>query len=116
MTSSLEGLSVAEQQAPSAPPQTDNKVALVVAAHPDDADFGAAGAACIWSELGWAFYYLVCTDGSKGTADAGMTPADLIRIRREEQREAARRAGAKDVFFLDHVDGELTYNRQLLGD
>jgi LmbE family N-acetylglucosaminyl deacetylase len=97
-------------------PETDNKTALIVAAHPDDADFGAAGTSYLWSQQGWTFYYLVCTDGSKGTADPGMAPEDLIRIRRDEQREAARRAGAKDVFFLDNVDGELTYHRQFLGE
>lgn len=97
-------------------PETDNKVALVVAAHPDDADFGAAGTAYLWSNEGWTFYYLVCTDGSKGTDDPSMDPATLIRLRREEQHEAARRAGVQDVFFLDYVDGELTYDRGLLGD
>jgi LmbE family N-acetylglucosaminyl deacetylase len=111
----LEGLQSAKEL-PVTAPETDNKVALVVAAHPDDADFGAAGTSYLWSQEGWTFYYLVCTDGSKGTADEHMSPADLIRIRRDEQREAARRAGAKDVFFLDYVDGELTYHRELLGD
>jgi LmbE family N-acetylglucosaminyl deacetylase len=111
----LEGLESAPQPPPGMP-ETDNRTALVVAAHPDDADFGAAGTTYLWSRAGWTFYYLVCTDGSKGTADPSMSPADLIRIRREEQREAARRAGASDVFYLDHVDGELAYNRDLLGD
>jgi LmbE family N-acetylglucosaminyl deacetylase len=115
MGANLEGLQTSSQ-IPANVPETDNKTALVIAAHPDDPDFGAAGTSYVWSRLGWTFYYLVCTDGSKGTSDPGMEPADLIRIRREEQREAARRAGAKDVFFLDHVDGELTYTRQLLGD
>jgi len=105
-----------EKERPVSAPETDNKVALVVAAHPDDADFGAAGTAYLWSKEGWSFYYLVCTDGSKGTSDPDMEPAGLIRLRREEQREAARRAGVKDVFFLDYVDGELTYTRPLLGD
>jgi LmbE family N-acetylglucosaminyl deacetylase len=111
----LEGLETLKEL-PVTAPETDNKTALVVAAHPDDADFGAAGTSYLWSHEGWTFYYLVCTDGSKGTSDAGMDPADLIRIRREEQREAAHRAGAKDVFFLDYVDGELVYSRQLLAD
>jgi LmbE family N-acetylglucosaminyl deacetylase len=115
MTANLEGLNTLKDM-PVTAPETENKTALVIAAHPDDADFGAAGTSYLWSKEGWTFYYLVCTDGSKGTADPSMKPGDLIRIRREEQREAARRAGAKDVFFLDYTDGELTYTRPLLGD
>ncbi len=90
------------------------KRALVVAAHPDDAEFGAAGTACLWTRDGWEFYYLICTDGSKGTEDPAMTPEKLIPLRRDEQRAAARVSGVKDVFFLDHVDGELRYNRDLM--
>jgi LmbE family N-acetylglucosaminyl deacetylase len=114
MSSSLETLS-SDEGLPVTLPETDNKTALVIAAHPDDADFGAAGTTCLWSKEGWTFNYLVCTDGSKGTADPLMSPSDLIRIRREEQREAAHRAGAKDVFFLDNVDGELAHTRDFLG-
>lgn len=92
------------------------KRALVVAAHPDDADFGAGGTAACWVRQGnWEFYYLVCTDGSKGSSDPSMQPERLIKMRREEQREAARILGVKEVFFLDYVDGELTYNREFLG-
>jgi LmbE family N-acetylglucosaminyl deacetylase len=115
MGSSLEGLQT-HKELPMTMPETDNRVALVVAAHPDDADFGAAGTAYLWTQAGWTFYYLVCTDGSKGTSDAAMDPADLIRIRRDEQREAAKRAGVSDVFFLDNVDGELTYTRDFLAE
>jgi len=114
MSSSLETL-FSDEGLPVTLPETDNKTALVIAAHPDDADFGAAGTSYLWSKEGWTFYYLVCTDGSKGTADPLMSPSDLIRIRRDEQREAARRAGAKDVFFLDNVDGELAHTRDFLG-
>lgn len=93
----------------------ENKRALVVAAHPDDPDFGAGGTAALWTRDGWEFYYLICTDGSKGTSDPEMTSERLIPMRRDEQRAAARALGVKDVFFLDWVDGELTSNRQLLG-
>ena len=96
--------------------QSETKRALVVAAHPDDADVGVAGTACLWAREGWEFYYLVCTDGSKGSDDESVNPAELIATRRQEQRDAATVLGVKDVFFLDHVDGELTPNRSLLGD
>src|SRR5437870_1203885 len=94
----------------------ERKRALVVAAHPDDPDFGAGGTAALWSRDGWEFYYLVCTDGSKGTSDPEMTSERLVPLRRDEQRAAARALGVKDCFFLDFVDGELTVNRRLLGE
>jgi LmbE family N-acetylglucosaminyl deacetylase len=90
--------------------------ALVIAAHPDDADFGAAGTAYLWGREGWEFYYLVCTNGAKGSDDTSITPVQLIERRRKEQRDAAALLGVKDVFFLDHEDGELTPSRPFLGD
>lgn len=94
---------------------SDPRRALVVAAHPDDPDFGAGGTAALWSQDGWEFYYLVCTNGAKGSGDPDMDPLRLIELRREEQRQAARAFGVKDVFFLDHIDGELVYSREFLG-
>lgn len=91
------------------------KRALVVGAHPDDPDFGAGGTAALWSREGWEFSYLVCTDGSKGSSDQSMTPERLVPLRREEQRAAAAALGVRECYFLDHVDGELTPNRELLG-
>lgn len=90
--------------------------ALVIAAHPDDAEFGVAGTAALWARDGWEFYYLICTDGSKGSNDPAMTPERLVPIRRQEQRAAAEVLGVKRVFFLDYVDGELTYNQDLMRD
>ena len=117
MTSNLEDTYSSPE--PASPPDTGDqpKVALAIAAHPDDADFGCAGTAHLWSKQGWEFYYLVCTDGSKGTEDASLTPDRLVPLRQQEQRAAAEALGVKDVLFLEgHVDGELTYNRRLLGD
>jgi LmbE family N-acetylglucosaminyl deacetylase len=113
VTSNLEGLARIPDSAAAG---NGVRRALVIAAHPDDADFGTAGTAHLWSQDGWEFYYLVCTDGSKGSDDPSLTPADLVRLRREEQRDAAGFLGVRDVFFLDHVDGELTPNRDFLGD
>ncbi len=111
MTSNLEGLS---HLAPEA--DEGEKRALVIAAHPDDADFGAAGTVHLWTQQGWEFFYLVCTNGAKGSDDESITPQQLIEMRRQEQRDAAQILGVKDVFFLDNEDGELTPNRQFLGD
>jgi len=90
--------------------------ALVVAAHPDDPEFGCGGTVALWSRSGWEFYYLILTDGSKGSDDPAMTPEQLIPLRREEQRAAARLLGVKEVLFLGYEDGELTYTRELLRD
>ncbi len=86
-----------------------NKRLLLVSAHPDDSEFGFAGSGILMARDGWELYYLVCTDGSKGSEDPNMTPEKLVPIRREEQRAAAAVVGVKDVFFLDYVDGELAY-------
>lgn len=88
--------------------------ALVIAAHPDDGEFGAAGYSAQLAARGWDVYFLIATNGAKGTEDRSMPRERLIALRREEQREACRRLGARDVFFLDHEDGELVYTRVLL--
>jgi LmbE family N-acetylglucosaminyl deacetylase len=112
LTANLEGL----YSQPAGNGAPESKRALVIAAHPDDADFGAAGTACLWSRDGWEFYYLVCTNGAKGSDDPSLSPERLVELRREEQREAARLLGVRDVFFLDNVDGELTPHRGFLAD
>jgi LmbE family N-acetylglucosaminyl deacetylase len=89
-------------------------VALVIAAHPDDGDFGCAGYVSQLAARGVEVYFLVCTNGAKGTEDRTMTRERLIALRREEQREACRRMGAGEVFFLDNEDGELVYDRKFL--
>ena len=112
MSANLEGLAVPPPRRGDSEPRR----ALVVAAHPDDADFGAAGTAYLWTQQGWQFSYLVCTNGAKGSDDESMKSAELIRLRRDEQRDAARLLGVEDVFFLDNEDGELTPGRELLGE
>jgi len=118
-SANLEDAQQAPEPEPEGPPDTGDqpKVALAIAAHPDDADFGCAGTQNLWSKAGWDFYVLVVTDGSKGTEDASLTADRLIPMRKKEQRAASAHQGVKDVFFLEgYVDGELYYSRQLLGD
>jgi LmbE family N-acetylglucosaminyl deacetylase len=85
--------------------------ALVVVAHPDDAEFQCGATLAKWARAGCQVHHLVLTDGSKGTWDPGVDQADLVRRRRDEQRAAATALGGAGVEFLDHVDGELRSDR-----
>ena len=77
------------------------KVVLAVGAHPDDIDFGASGTIAKWAEEGANCYYLICTDGSRGSTDPKMTHKKLSRIRKKEQAEAGKVLGLKKIFFLN---------------
>ncbi len=83
------------------------KVVLAVGAHPDDMDFGAAGTIAKWTEEGADCYYLICTDGSRGSSDPNMTHEKLAQIRKKEQIEAGKILGIKKIFFLNHTDTQL---------
>ncbi|MEW6486838.1 MAG: PIG-L deacetylase family protein [Thermodesulfobacteriota bacterium] len=78
--------------------------ALVIAAHPDDAEFGVAGTVAGWTGEGKRVVYVVCTDGEKGTTDRRVRPEDLARTRRDEQRAAAAVLGVAEVVFLGYPD------------
>ncbi len=80
---------------------------LGVFAHPDDLEFAAGGTISKWIEGGAEFYYLVCTDGSLGTTDPSKSRDDVSKARREEELNASRVLGVKDLFFLNHRDTEL---------
>lgn len=80
---------------------------LGIAAHPDDLEFGASGTFAKWVKEGASCYYLICTDGSKGSEDPKMTEVRLAKIRQTEQKEAAKILGLKGVFFLKYKDTEL---------
>lgn len=87
---------------------------LVVTAHPDDVDFGAAGTVATWTAAGIAVSYCVCTDGQAGGFDRGVPRERIPEIRRDEQRAAGAVVGVHDVRFLGHVDGELEPTRDLV--
>jgi LmbE family N-acetylglucosaminyl deacetylase len=104
------------REAPGEPDESagERRRALVVAAHPDDADFGAAGTACLLARAGWEVRYVVATDGSKGSDDPSLTPDQLVAARMAEQEAAAELLGVRSVGFLGFTDGELTPSRDLL--
>lgn len=85
--------------------QPQPKRALVVMAHPDDAEFLCSGTVAKLCAEGWHVWYCLATSGDKGTKDPEMTRERLAGIREAEQREACRILGVQDVFFLRHPDG-----------
>ena len=90
--------------------------ALVVVAHPDDVDFGAAGTIATWTDEGIAVTYCICTDGDAGGFDPAVPRDQIGGIRQDEQRAAAKEVGVDDVVFLGYPDGQLTPSFDLRRD
>src|SRR5262249_9435465 len=101
--------------------QQQQRVAMVIVAHPDDAEFGCAGTVAGWAREGWDVYYVVITDASGGgpdeATDVGAQARWLItETRKAEQRAAAAVLGLRDVIFLDKPDGTLQPTIELRRD
>jgi LmbE family N-acetylglucosaminyl deacetylase len=80
---------------------------MIVAAHPDDAEFGAGGVVAGWTKKGKQVVYVVCTNGDKGTSDRSVKPDQLAKIRKREQTAAANVLGVREVKFLGYSDQSL---------
>src|SRR3989344_1125071 len=90
-----------------------SKVILAIGAHADDTDFSASGTVAKFIKDGATAYYLICTNGNKGSDDPKITSEKLAQIRRNEQENAAKVLVVKKIFFLDHNDGELEVTLKL---
>jgi LmbE family N-acetylglucosaminyl deacetylase len=99
---------------PSTPFPDDWHRALVVAAHPDDIEYGVAAAVAVWTAAGKEVHYLLATRGEAGIA--GLSPAEAGPLREEEERRSAAVVGVTEVEFLDHRDGVLVADLQLRRD
>ena len=80
---------------------------LIITAHPDDVDFGAAGSAAIWTDGGVDVTYCIVTDGAAGGFDRSVSRAEMAEIRRAEQTAAAKVVGVRDLVFVGYPDGRL---------
>jgi LmbE family N-acetylglucosaminyl deacetylase len=87
--------------------------ALVVTAHPDDVDFGAAGTVANLTDRGVAVTYCLVTDGDAGGFDQTIPRPLMATMRREEQTRAAKEVGVEDLIFLAFGDGRVEYNLTL---
>ena len=80
---------------------------MVIAAHPDDADFGPAATAARWIDAGSVGWLVCCTSGDAGGEDPDADPLALAALREAEQRAAAAIVGYAGISFLHQPDGAL---------
>ena len=80
---------------------------LVIAAHPDDVDFGTAATIATWTDAGLDVIYCIVTDGDAGGSDRSVSRADMAVLRRAEQTAAAKCVGVSDLRFLGYPDGRV---------
>jgi len=96
--------------------EVDFTRALVVCAHPDDAEFGAGGTMARWAAEGKEVVLCVVSNGAMGSNNPDVAREDLIVTREREQRAAAAAVGARDVVFLGYEDGYLEDSHELRRD
>lgn len=80
---------------------------MVIAGHPDDAEFGPAGTAARWIDEGAVGWLVCCTSGDQGAEDPELDPLELAATRELEQRAAAEIVGYAGVSFFHQPDGAL---------
>ena len=90
--------------------------ALVVIPHPDDGEIGCGGTTAKWIRAGCKVFYLLCTNGDKGSNDRGITSLALAKVRSKEQLAAADSLGVEEVIMLGYPDGELEDTKQFRGE
>ncbi len=90
--------------------------AMVIVAHPDDAEFLCGGTVAKWCAQGWTLYYVLATSGDKGTHDEALSQQELAALREQEQRDACDVLGVKETIFLGHPDGYLQPSIELRGE
>lgn len=80
---------------------------LVISAHPDDVDFGAAGTIAKWTDAGIEVSYCIVTNGDAGGSEQAVSRAEMAVIRQAEQTAAAKQVGVHDLHFLGYPDGRV---------
>ncbi len=94
-------------------PESEINRVLVVSAHPDDADFGAAGSVALLSDRGVEVTYLMVTDGDAGGNERTLDNSGMAELRRAEQTAAAKCVGVTDLRFLGYPDGAVVPSLEL---
>jgi LmbE family N-acetylglucosaminyl deacetylase len=81
--------------------------ALIVFAHPDDAEFLCGGTVARMTREGTEVAYVCATDGSAGWNGPDRDRGDIAKIRERELGEAADILSVSAVALLGYVDGSL---------
>jgi LmbE family N-acetylglucosaminyl deacetylase len=97
-------------------PASEINRVLVVTAHPDDADFGAAGSVALLVDGGAEVTYLLVTDGDAGGNERTLDNSGMAELRRTEQLAAAKAVGVTDLRFLGYPDGQVVPSLELRRD
>ena len=88
--------------------------ATVVVAHPDDIEWGIAGAVAAWTAAGHEVSYLLVTSGEAGIDS--MSPEEAGPAREAEERASGAIVGVSDIEFLGHPDGRVEEDMTLRRD
>ena len=88
---------------------SDNKRALALMAHPDDAEFTCCGTLALLHQRGWEIHLATMTPGDCGSDSLG--PAEISRIRRGEAAASAAVLGGS-FHCLEARDGFIAYNQE----
>jgi len=90
--------------------------ALVIVAHADDIEFGAAGTIAKWTAAGSHVTFCIVTDNGSGSDDPNITREQLAATRETEQRAAAEVLGVAECVFLGYPDGTVENTMALRRD
>ena len=86
------------------------KKILIILAHPDDPEFFCGAAIAKWVIEGHTVDYCLFTKGGKGINDTFQPTNDIVAVREEEQKNAAKFLGVNSIQYLDYEDGMLVPN------
>lgn len=89
---------------------------LIVAAHPDDPEFGLGATQAKFAAEGRRVVVALVTSGNEGGEDATVPDEVLMTQREEEQRNAGKVLGVETIEFLHYPDGGVENCSQLRRD
>lgn len=97
-------------------PLTEPIDIVVIAAHPDDIEFGTAGSVAQWIKQGATVTYVLITKGNAGSNEPDADLDALAQTRIDEQKAAADVLGVQRVIHLGYEDGTLQPTLELRRD